>query len=196
MNWFRGPIPRILGIPTFWLTRVGALLQFLAALYILVELVGKERIEAAGKAQASWLRAAAKKLRDMTLGAAVIAMIFSILARLLHPKELRKVPVRLVLLALLVTQAILSLVLLPRYWWLIAVPIIGVLLCLNELVNVLLLGGATFFLAIPALLAAVVVEKVTSGIVGLLEARPASRALLILSVCLLLLGFVMQMASQ
>ena len=45
MDWFQGQLQQIFGIPQFWVARIAKLVQFGAGLVILIEIIGKERIE-------------------------------------------------------------------------------------------------------------------------------------------------------
>ena len=49
MNWLDGPCTtQLLGVPCFWIARVAKIGQFLSAMVIVVEIIGKDRVEASG----------------------------------------------------------------------------------------------------------------------------------------------------
>jgi hypothetical protein len=45
MDWFSGPLTEIFGVPTFWVARAAKIAQFLSGMVILIDIIGKERIE-------------------------------------------------------------------------------------------------------------------------------------------------------
>lgn len=56
MDWFDGPLDTVFGIPAFWITRIVKILQFLAACVIILEIVGRDRLDAYLRKQATnWL---------------------------------------------------------------------------------------------------------------------------------------------
>lgn len=45
MDWFSCPLQEVLGISTFWINRIAKLIQLLAGSVILIEIIGKDRVE-------------------------------------------------------------------------------------------------------------------------------------------------------
>ena len=46
MEWFEGPTSEFFGMPSFWIDRIAKAMQFVSGLVIIVEIVGKQRMEA------------------------------------------------------------------------------------------------------------------------------------------------------
>jgi hypothetical protein len=44
MEWFQAPLDSLFGIPVFWIQRIAKLIQFIAGLVIMVDIVGQERV--------------------------------------------------------------------------------------------------------------------------------------------------------
>jgi len=45
MEWFHGQLKELWGVPIFWVARTAKTAQFLSAMVILLEIIGKERVE-------------------------------------------------------------------------------------------------------------------------------------------------------
>jgi hypothetical protein len=49
MSWLDGPCTtQLFGVPCFWIARVAKSGQFLSGMVIVVEIIGKDRVEASG----------------------------------------------------------------------------------------------------------------------------------------------------
>ena len=60
MQWLSHPLPELWGIPAFWITRIAEVVQFVSGLVIVIEIVGKDRVEAFARSASVTLKALAR----------------------------------------------------------------------------------------------------------------------------------------
>lgn len=223
IEWMRGPLKELWGVPIWWVERVAKLLQFASGCVILVEIVGKERVEV-GAGQLRERLAVLKAAEPLTRIAAglreAISFYWRVVAfhtrRVWHvlrtadplPTEYVPMPAAagesyVVATAVVVTTLPLALtvyaaVVLPRTWHLLW----------QLLVAFLFFSVVSWLAAFASLVVALVIVRIVFGTIGevldaiaagalyILSKRPLAQLLLLLSFLLLVFGVALELAAS